>query len=186
MRIGYFDLETWDLSPEFGPILCGSVLSLPEEKMVTFRNDHYVEQGKADGMADDRALAVDLRDFLSDHHLLVAWHGKGFDCPLLNTRLVKWDQEQLPRRLFLDPMYYFRGWRGLKPKSSSLENVAKFFQLVEEKLEVKPDTWLEARGGDSEAMDVAQERCESDVRLLREVTERAFDNCLVKNIQSYP
>lgn len=186
MRIAYFDLETWDLSPEFGPILCGSVLTLPAETMVTFRNDHYVEQGKADGMADDEALAVDLRDHLADHHLVCGWYSKGFDIPLLNTRLVKWGQEKLDRHLHLDPIYYYRGWRGLKPKSSSLENVAKFYDLVEEKMEVTPDQWLEARGGDSDAMDIAQERCESDVRLLREIVERTFENGLVANIQSYP
>lgn len=137
-------------------------------------------------MVDDRALCIDIRDFLEEHHLLVAWHGKGFDSPLLNSRLALHDERCLQRRLFIDPMYAFRGWRGLKPKSSSLKNVAKFFGLDEQKREVEPEEWLRARLGQEQACDIAQNRCESDVRIMKEITDEALDRQLIRNVSGYP
>lgn len=186
MRICLFDLETWDLSPEFGPIICASFKSLPSGDLVTFRQDTYIEEGQAEDMVDDRALCIDIRDKLEDHHLLVAWHGKGFDVPLLNSRLALHDERCIERRLFIDPMYAFRGWRGLKPRSSSLKNVARFFDLEEQKMDVGAEEWLRARLGQKKACDIAQERCESDVRVMEEIYWEAMDRRLVKNISGYP
>lgn len=185
MRTAYFDLETWDLEPEFGPIICGVVISMPNDRVTVFRQDEYERDGRADDMVDDEEIATDIRDFLEDHHIVVGWHSKGFDIPLLNTRLAKYEKRQIQRHLHLDPMYYYRGWRGLKPKSASLENVAKFYDF-EEKIGVDPDTWLRARLGNKPEMDKAVERCTSDVRILKQITERCLDERLAKNIQSYP
>lgn len=186
MRIALFDLETWDLSPEFGPILCASVLSLPSEELITLRQDHYVDRGEAEDMVDDEELVTDLRDLLSDHHLLSAYYGKGFDWPCLQTRLKAHNEGTMNPKLFFDPIYAYRGWRGFKPKSSSLEDVAKFLGMEEEKKEMRPEMWLKARAGNTEMMDEAVERCESDVRLLRKIAEEALEAGVVRNINAYP
>lgn len=186
MRVAYFDCETWDLEPEFGPIVCASVLSLPDEDMITLRQDHYVDRGEAEDMVDDEELVTDLRDLLSDHHVLSAYYGKGFDFPLIQTRLKHHGRGTMDSRLFYDPIYAYRGWRGFKPKSSSLENVAKFLGLKEEKQEVRPETWLKARAGNKDAMETAVERCESDVRLLRTVAEEALEEGVLRNLNAYP
>lgn len=185
MRVGYMDLETWDLQPEFGPIICGVVISMPNDKVTIFRQDEYTKDGRADDMVDDEEIARDIRDFLKEHHIVCGWNSKGFDVPLLNTRLVKHGAEKLGRHLHLDPMYFYRGWRGLNPKSASLENVSSFYDY-EQKIGVDPDTWLRARLGNKAEMDQAVERCTSDVRMLKAITERTLDEGLVSNIKSYP
>lgn len=188
MRVAFLDIEAWDLSPQFAPVLCVSVLSMPDGKMKTYRQDTYVRSKKRDAedMTQDGELVRDARDFLEDHHLLVGWNSKGFDIPLLNTRLDLAGERLIQRHLHLDPMWFYRGWRGLKPMSSKLKYVAAYYELPESKLEVTPDTWLQARSGHKSAMDIVVERCESDVRLLKEVTDRCLDQGLVKNITSYP
>ena len=185
MKIAYWDCEAWDLSPEFAPLLCVSVLSLPDGEMVTFRQDEYIKRKKADGMADDRALAIDVRDYLKGFHLTGGWYSKGYDIQLVNTRLAKFGEELMKPVLHIDGTWYFRGWRGLKPKSSKLKHVAEFFDF-EQKPEVPPDTWLNARSGQKAAMDVVVDRCEADVRITRACIEKALDLGIISNIQRYP
>lgn len=186
MNIAYFDIETNDLNGSFGRILCASVLLLPSEEMVTFRLDDYIKRKQAKNMRDDRAIAVDLRNVLNEQHLTLGWYSKGFDIPFLNTRLIAHEEDRMRTKLHLDGIWYAKGWRGLKAKNAKLESVAEFFGLDERKMAVDPETWEEARVGEREAMDIIVERCESDVRLTREVTERLLDNELVANIQRYP
>ncbi|MEK0326396.1 MAG: hypothetical protein QQN63_11900, partial [Nitrosopumilus sp.] len=88
--------------------------------------------------------------------------------------------------LHLDAIWYAKGWRGIKPNGASLAAVAEFFGLEESKMKVDADTWIKARTGNRKAMDIIVERCESDVRLTQEVTERLLDADVVKNIQTYP
>lgn len=186
MRIAYWDIETSDLNAEFGRLLCASVLSLPSEKLVSIRQDTLVKRKLATSMADDRALAVTLRDMLETHHVTSGWFSKGFDISFLNTRLVAHGERLLHSHLHLDGIWYTKGWRGIRAKSASLKSVAAFFGLEEAKMEVDAQTWIAARAGEKKAMDIAVQRCESDVRLTRQVTERLLDAGLVKNIQQYP
>lgn len=186
MKTALFDCETWDLAPTFAPIICVSILDYATDEIVTLRQDEYVRRKKADDMVDDHMICVDARDLLEEYHLLVAWHGKGFDVPLLNSRLALHGERCIDRRLFVDPMYAFRGWRGLKPMSSSLKNVAKFFKLDEQKYEVQPEEWLRARLGNEEACDIATERCESDCRVMKSIYDEAMDRALIRNVSGYP
>ena len=48
MKVAVWDLETWDLSPEFGPVLCASVLDTASGEMKTFRIDDYKRRKKAE------------------------------------------------------------------------------------------------------------------------------------------
>lgn len=185
MKIAYWDIETHDLNGAFGPILCASILSEPDGKMKSFRQDEYVRKGLAEDMLDDRQICVDLRDYLETFHVTCGWFSKGFDITMLNTRLAKWGERLLKPMLHLDGIWYFKGWRGLKAKSAKLADVSGFFGF-EPKPEVDPETWLMARHGKKKAMDVAVKRCEADVRITKQCIEKALDLELVKNIQRYP
>lgn len=186
MRVCYWDIETTDLKASFGRIICGSVYHVESNKMVTFRLDKYVRAKKATDMADDRQLCCDLRDEIEKSNVTCGWYSKGFDIPMLNTRLIKHGERRMKTMLHLDAIWYAKGWRGIKPNGASLAAVASFFGLDEGKMAVDADTWIDARHGSKKAMDIIQERCESDVRLTQEVTERLLDADVVKNIQTYP
>lgn len=182
MKVAVFDLETWDLVPEFGPILCASVLS--GEEMTSFRQDSYLRRKLAEDMTDDRQLCLDVRDFLEEHHITVGWFSKGFDLTHLRTRLILHGERPLKQMLHMDPCFAYRGWRGARPKSSKLKHVAEFYGF-EEKPEVGAEVWLKARGGNKKAMDVVQNRCEADVRITAEIAAKTLENGLMKNITFY-
>ena len=184
MKIAYWDLETWDLKPQFGPILAASVLDASTDKIQTFRIDKYVKSGEADDYTDDRQLCVDLRDCLEKYHQTVGWYSKGFDLTHLRSRLVMQGERPLHEHLHLDAIWYFKGWRGLRPMSSKMKHVAEFFG-IEKKPEVPPEVWMKAKGGNKKAMDEVCDRCEADVRITRVLTEKAVELGLVKNLSRY-
>lgn len=186
-RWAVWDVETWDLKPEFGPLLCACVLIEPEGEMITLRQDDYVASGAAADMTDDRQLCCDLRDLLLSRHMHVGYFSTGFDIKQLRTRLA-WHGEKrlLERRLHADPIWAFKGWRGLDPMSSAMKNVAKFFKLDEQKPDVAPEVWLKARTGNKAALREVAERCAADVRITKAILVKALDYNLITGIKSYP
>lgn len=184
MKVAYWDLETWDLKPQFGPILCASVYDSGSDEMRTFRVDDYKRRKKADDMTDDRQLCIDLRDYLETFHLTAGWYSKGFDLTHLRSRLVLHGERPLREMLHMDCIWYFKGWRGLRPMSSKMKYVAEFLG-TEQKPDVTPDVWMKAKGGNRKAMDEVCDRCEADVRVTHQISEKALDLGLVKNIGKY-
>lgn len=185
MRVAYFDLECWDLKPQFGPLLAASVLDVETGKMKTLRQDTYIKKGLADDMTDDRQLCLDLRDLLETYHITVGYFSKGFDLTHLRSRLVVNGDRPLKVMLHGDPIWQYKGWRGLRPMSSSMKNVAKFLKLGEQKPDVLPEVWMKAKGGNKKAMDEVCDRCEADVRITREIQEKTIDLGYTMNIQRY-
>jgi uncharacterized protein YprB with RNaseH-like and TPR domain len=184
MRAAVFDLETWDLKPQFGPILAASVYDVVNDEMTSFRVDDYKRKRKAVDMTDDHALCVDLRDFLETFDLTIGWFSKGFDLTHLRSRLVLASERPLKEMLHLDCIWYYKGWRGLRPMSSKMKHVAEFLKL-ERKPDVEPEVWMKAKGGNRKAMDEVVDRCEADVRITYAMTQESLRLGLVKNIQRY-
>lgn len=179
--IATFDLETTNLIADVGRLLCGSILSYPSMEMVTFRIEDYCE-GK---FSRDGDLALAIRNYIEQHTMSCGWFSKGFDIAFLNTRLVQNGHRAMNRMLHIDPIWYFRGWRGLKPRSSKMAVVAEFYD-IERKQDVDVSVWADAMAGDTEAMDILVDRCESDVRITSELMMKAFEAGLIKTIQCYP
>lgn len=186
MNIAYWDIETTDLKPEIGRIICAAVLTLPEGKMTVMSLDEYVADGRAKNFSDDRRLCIDLRNLLEKHNITAGWYTKGFDIPFLNSRLIANKQRLLRKQLHLDGIWYAKGWRGVKALNSSLASTARLLGIREKKQVVDPETWADARHGDPKAMKIVRERCASDVVLTRNVIEKLINAGLVANIRSYP
>ena len=186
LTIGYFDLETTDLVGDFGQLLCGSIWSYPAGKMTTYRIDEI--EDKID-FSDDRVLSSMIRDELEKHHMIVGYFSKGFDVPFLNTRLADNGLRLLKKQFHFDPIWHFKGWRGLKLRSSKMKVVANFLGL-EQKQDVDIDIWkrclIQAAAGNSEKLDILVERCESDVRITAQIAQWAWDNDFPSSLQRYP
>lgn len=174
-----WDLETSDLVPGRGRILCASFRDSATEEITTFRN--------SGNLSNDHGIALKIRSHLEKYYLTDGWYSKGFDFMFLNTRLVKYGERPIIPALHFDGYWYTAGWRGVKPGRRSLAIVARFFSLEDEKMHVDFDVWTEAAmGGDKKAMDILVERCESDVALTYEVNQKILRAGLAKNIQKYP
>ncbi len=186
MTTAYFDLETTDLVGDFGQLLCGSIWSYPSGEMTTYRIDEIKNK---DDFSDDCVLAELIRNKLEEHHMIVGYFSKGFDVPFLNTRLADNGCRMLKSQFHFDPIWHFKGWRGLKLRSSKMKVVANFLGL-EAKQDVDIDVWkrclIQAAAGNSEKMDTLVERCESDVRITAQIAKWAWDHGYPKTIQRYP
>ena len=180
--IAVFDLETTDLKGDFGRLLCGSVLSYPSMEIRSFRIDEI----NAGSVADDGPLAAAIRDEIEQHHISAGYFSKGFDISFLNTRLLAAGERRMTPMLHIDPIWFYRGWRGVGVRSSKMKVVAEWLGLDEQKMQVPADVWVAARHGDKAALDIVVDRCESDVRVTMDIIVHALDNRLMKNIQTYP
>jgi uncharacterized protein YprB with RNaseH-like and TPR domain len=177
-----FDLETTSLTGHFGRLLCASILTYPSMEMNTFRWCDYSQ-----GVYDDGHLALAVREHIEAHTFSCGYFSKGFDFGFLNARLMAAGHSKIRQMLHLDPMWAFRGWRGPKIGSSSMDNVAEFLGLDEQKMKVPKEIWSRANGGDIEALDILVERCESDVRVTWKIACYVLENQLLKTpLQMYP
>jgi hypothetical protein len=65
-----------------------------------------------------------------------------------------------------------------------MKHVAEFLKL-ERKPDVAPDVWMAAKGGNKKALDEVVDRCEADVRITQQITDKSFDLGLVRTINRY-
>ena len=179
---GIFDIETTDLEGHFGRMLCCSVLTYPSMEMRTFRWDDY-----SDDPSDDSVLVTKARDHIESHNISCGWYTKGFDIGFIRARLAACGERLLKPMLHFDPMWGYKGWRGVKIGSASLKNVSEFLGLSEQKMAVPKEVWVKAGMGNKEALDILVDRCESDVRVTWECAQHCLNNQLLKTpIQMYP
>lgn len=184
IRTAVWDLETSNLKPDVGRILCAVVKSFPSGEVHVFRND---DTRKKRNMADDAALAEKIRDCLESHHIVVGHNSKGFDWPFLTTRLAAAGKRLTAPRIHYDTLWFVKGWRGIDPRNGKLATVAEFFDLPDRKMEVDVKVWIDAAlGGDSKAMDILVERCMSDVEISAQVAEKLLDLGVVTRLERYP
>jgi uncharacterized protein YprB with RNaseH-like and TPR domain len=160
-----FDLETSNLSADFGVILCG-VVKPAHGRPKVFRGDEYNRRWKA-MRSDDSDLVKAIVAELAKYDIWVAHNGARFDVPFLRTRLAKWGLEPLPSKKLVDPVQLARN--KLRMSFNSLEAIARFLGFTS-KTQVKGDLWLQAAlDGSSEALDYIVDHCVRDVLVLEKV-----------------
>ncbi|KKL14685.1 hypothetical protein LCGC14_2513240, partial [marine sediment metagenome] len=84
ISIATFDIETSNLSADFGRVLC-AVVKQVGKKPIIFRGDTYASWKKGNKY-DDSMLVKDIIEELNKHDVLIAHNGMKFDRPFLNTR----------------------------------------------------------------------------------------------------
>lgn len=177
MKIVFYDLETTDLKALMGRVLCGSFVTYASDDVVTLRADDPKYRSK--DSIDDRKLVVAIRDILEEADMIVGWNSELFDIPFLNARLALAGERPFNPHFHLDLMWY-SGGSSMRIGSKKLDNVAKFFDLDQQKTPITWKDWQRAATGDIEAMHMVVKHCEADVLILKEV----YDHLLpyVKNL----
>lgn len=159
-----FDLETTNLSADFGIVLCAVIKPAGGEPIV-LRGDSYPAWSKK--RSDDSKLLKDVVAALDEFDIWVAHNGARFDVPFLRTRLLKHALGPLPTKKLVDPVQLARN--KLRMSYNSLEKVAQHLG-VNSKTDVEPEMWLRAAlDGNKVAMDYIVEHCVQDVEVLEKV-----------------
>jgi uncharacterized protein YprB with RNaseH-like and TPR domain len=94
----------------------------------------------------------------------VTYYGKGFDIPMLNTRMLRHGILPIERRHHLD-MYYMLKSNTLTGRRSQ-GHLLSWLKLPEQKMSVSASDWSDMPHKTQELMPTMIRRCESDVRGL--------------------
>ncbi len=160
-----FDLETTNLSADFGVILCG-VVKPAHGRARVFRADQLNRNWHSQRSDDSAVVAAIVAD-LSQYDIWVAHNGQRFDVPFLRTRMLAHGMEPLPAKKLIDPVLLARN--KLRMSFNSLNQVANHLG-VNSKTEVEPRQWLAAAlDGSRKAMRYIVEHCVQDVLVLEKV-----------------
>lgn len=174
--IACFDIETSNLSADFGVVLC-AVVKPYGGKAKVYRADDY-PSFKAGRKYDDAALVQDIIRELNQHDILVAHNGVNFDRPFLNTRAIQQAASKGvdildPRGKIIDPVKLCRKY--LRFSYNSLDRVLQHLGLGSKKA-VRGDQWLRALlsvGTEQRrAMNHVVVHCVQDVVLLERAVGR--------------
>lgn len=160
-----FDLETTNLTADFGIVLCG-VVKPAYGKPKIFRGDTLNAKWRTH-RADDSAVVKAIVKELDHYDIWIAHNGAKFDVPFLRTRLARWALPPLPTKKLLDPVWLARN--KLRMSYNSLDQLAGFLG-VNKKTEVTAHEWMAASlNGDRKAMDYIVNHCVQDVLTLEDV-----------------
>lgn len=161
-KVLLFDLETTNLSADFGWIICWGWKWLGEKEAHTksvldFPHGHYWT---------DRHLLKHIYDEVKQADIVVGWYSSRFDWPYLQSRLLVNTGKILP------PMPHVDGWwiarKKMKLHSNRLNSVQNFLNLPTAKTPLMPDHWVRAQQGHREAVRYIQEHCHNDVECLEQ------------------
>lgn len=156
----FFDIESSGLSADYHQILCATVKpfdSAPTTFMV-------------ESPASDRKAIKDLAECLATYDVWCGYYSKGFDVPMIQTRLLRWGLPALVKKHHLD--LYFILKFACKAKRNGLGNWLRIMDVDEKKMDVGPEVWAEywadnKKGEEHRAL--MQARCESDCSSLEKL-----------------
>lgn len=130
-------------------------------------------------LGNDQKVIREVKDELEQYHCWCTFYGKGFDVPMLNTRLLKWGHEPVSSRHHIDMYFMLKSNTNLA--SRSMAAAAGFLQTPEQKMPVPAIVWSEV-GFKPENMKILVTRCESDTAVLEDVYKKTRH--LIKDIRN--
>lgn len=158
--ICFFDLESTGFKGDYDSVLVVSVLDYQGD----IRSFPIMQP------ANDKKVVREARDYLDQFDCWVGYYSKGFDVPMMNTRLLKWGLDPMPKKHHID--LYF----SLKPKlltgRKSQAHLLSWLGTTEQKMTVGADMWNQVLTDTAKTMKVMVKRCESDCIGLRDLYEK--------------
>ena len=147
----FFDIEATGLRGDYNSVLCVSIKPYGGE-VTTF----CIKQP-----GNDKRVVREASEHLAQFDCWVGYYSKGFDKPMLNTRLLKWGLDPLQQRHHID--LYFSCKAHLLTARKSQGHLLSWLGTPEQKMTVGADMWNDVLYNTDEAMKTMIERCESDV-----------------------
>jgi len=160
-NICFFDIESTGLRGDYNSILVVSIKPYQD----TLPTSLTVKQ-----VGNDQRLVREAKEMLEDYDCWVGYYSKGFDLPMLNTRLLKWHLPPVEKRHHLD--MYFSLKSNLLTARKSQGHLLNWLGTPEQKMSVGADVWSEMPFKLQEHLPLMVKRCESDVLGLQELYDR--------------
>ena len=155
-----FDIEASGLRGDYNSILVVSIKPFGK-RPVTY---------KVTRPGHDHKLVEQVKHALEQYDIWVTYFGKGFDVPMINTRLLKWGIPPLEKRHHLD-MYWMLKSNTLTARRSQGHLLA-WLELPEQKMTISATAWNEVLADPKRNLPLMVKRCESDTRGLEALLRR--------------
>lgn len=159
-RICFFDIESTGFKGDYDSILVGSFVGSCSEPY-----SFAIQQA-----GNDKKVARELKETLESYECWVTYFGKGFDIPMLNTRLLKWGIDPVEKRPHVDLYYTLK--HNLNTSRKSLGHLVSWLGVPEQKMGVSADVWNQIAVDTKRNIKILTDRCESDVIALRDLYNR--------------
>lgn len=158
--LAILDTEATGLRGDYNSLLVGSVKPFGK-KVVSFS----VSQP-----GNDKKLVRELKEYLETFDAWVTYYGKGYDIPMLNTRLLRWGYHPVDKRPHID--LYFTLKYNLLTARRSQGHLLSWLECPEQKMGVSADVWNRIIYEFDKEMPTMIARCESDVKGLEALYKR--------------
>lgn len=136
------------------------------------------ESLRVKNVGSDKQVLVEAKKLLEGADCWVTYYGKGFDIPMLNTRLLRHGLLPIEKRHHVD-MYYVLKY-GILTGRKSQGHLLSWLKLPQQKMSVSASDWSDMPSNTEELMPTMIRRCESDVRGLEALYKRTRH--LIKDI----
>lgn len=168
-KVLIWDLETTDLAADFGHLLTAAAKWAGDKQVHTWRIDAHESYGLTpESMMDDRWIAIQLRDLITEADVLVHHYGDKFDLPFLNTRLLAWGEVPCPQVKTIDTWKVARS--NLRLRSNRLGNLAELLNGPDrQKGGLSKAEWKLAMHGDEKTLDAMVDYNIGDVLATEEI-----------------
>lgn len=159
-KLVFFDIESTGQKGDYNSVLCVSVKPY-KKKPITF----VIKQ-----LGNDKGVVRQAKGELEKACCWVSYYGKGFDIPMLNTRLLKWGSDPVEKRLHVD--LYFTLKANLLTGRRSQAHLLAWLGTNEQKMTVGADVWSSLAMSFDKNIETLIRRVESDVRGLEDMYDR--------------
>lgn len=150
-KIVFVDIEAIGLRGDYNSVIC-----------VSFKPYGQVAYTLAiKQVGNDERVVREAKKELERYCAWVTYYGKGFDIPMLNTRLLKWNYLPIEKRFHLD--LYFSLKANLLTARKSQGHLLSWLGTPEQKVGLGASVWSELPFKMKEHLPTMIGRCESDV-----------------------
>src|ERR1700747_441375 len=154
-----FDIEATNLRGDKGSILWASFRPYGG-KVITVSTETP---------GDDKKVVREIREIMSDYPCWVSYYGKGFDVPMIQTRLLVNGLAKIEKKHHID-MYYVLKYKLLTARRSQA-HLLRLLETQQQKLDVSANAWNQVMHS-PKAMELMRERCESDTEGLQALYDK--------------
>jgi uncharacterized protein YprB with RNaseH-like and TPR domain len=166
-NIGYFDIESSNLSSDFGSVLCYAIKH--KDGIISKK---ITPQEIKNGTYDRRLLeelCVDLKKF----HRIITWYGYKFDIPFVRSRAILHKCDfPLYKEVYHTDAYQVAKVLLRTLHSKRLGVVASFYGIKAKEHPLNPTIWLRCLSGNQESIDFVETHCKEDVCSLEQVWKK--------------
>lgn len=164
-KILIWDIESTHLKADWATLLCiGWKWYGDREVHVPSLMDY---KGWTKDVTDDRKLITEFHKIMSEADMLVTYFGKGFDIKMIQSKFLEYGLPVLPNIPHVDLFFTVKANMTLTRKS--MDNVARYLDLDNEKNHVSGKIWKRAMAGHADAIKYVIEHCRMDVLVLEEL-----------------